>query len=47
MKFVTALALVLAMATATKAYANEPTNKADCEKSHMHWDEANGKCEKK
>ena len=46
MKFVTALAFVIAMAAVSTAYANEPTNKADCEKAHMKWDETHGKCEK-
>ena len=46
MKFVPAAVLALAMALASVAHADTPTNKADCEKSHMHWDEAHGKCEK-
>jgi ABC-type proline/glycine betaine transport system substrate-binding protein len=47
MKFVTALAFAIAVATASSAYASEPTNKADCEKAHMKWDDSHHKCTKK
>lgn len=44
---IVALALVLSVAAGGIASAGEPTTKAECEKAHMTWDEAHGKCVKK
>lgn len=42
------IALAIAVALATPAFAGgaTPTNKADCEKAGMHWDDATKKCHK-
>lgn len=47
MKLVAAFALGFVLAHSSAVKANDmPTTKADCEKAHMTWDEAHGKCVK-
>lgn len=47
MKFVPALVIASIFAIAGAAQAGDaPTTKADCEKAHMTWDDAHGKCVK-
>ena len=47
-KFAPAIVLALTALLVGNAIAGEtPKTKADCEKAHMTWDEASGKCVKK